>query len=314
MKIEYGIIAVVGVLVFVSLVLIVNDPNDVVSFSGLEKINQDAQDAKVSENQDLLDENRLKMKKHLETVTSSSLGVNIDSIYLKEDWNFPFRDSSEVKHTLEEYESTPICNILPNLSLHLQNIRQTELFQMYGEKYQNYFIELDIADERYYNSTVHYGFSAKSGNNHASTHFHVDSCTGQTSDYLYLRCHNPVLGNGTGSNYRNEVIASLQSNEFCEIILEPWREKLAKYNEKISNDVDGYLMKIQQQDSNNPEDMIPITKDLHRLNQLGDMVRLAMDGNHDRVEFSEKMKKYELRYGSLPDEFLELLGEIENEN
>ncbi|MCV0391956.1 MAG: hypothetical protein K5790_01535 [Nitrosopumilus sp.] len=60
--------------------------------------------------------------------------------------------------------------------------------------------------------------------------------------------------------------------------------------------------------------MIPITKDLHRLNQLDNMVRLAMDGNHDGAEFSEKMKKYELRYGSLPDEFLELLGEIENEN
>ena len=79
-------------------------------------------------------------------------------------------------------------------------------------------------------------------------------------------------------------------------------------------DVDDYLIKIKQQDSNNPEEMIPITKDLHRLNQLGDMVRLAMDGNHNDAEFSEKMKKYELQYGSVPDEFSELLGEIEDEN
>jgi hypothetical protein len=313
MKLEHGIIISVGVLVCISLVLIANNPSEMVSYSGLEKLNQDAKDAKASENQDLLDQNRLKMKKHLEAITSSALGINIDSIYLKEDWNFPFRDSSEVKHTREEYENNPVCNILPNLSLHLQSIRQTELFQMYGKKYQNYFIELDIADERYDNSTVHYGFSAKSGNNHASTHFHVDSCTGQTSDYLYLRCHDLGIGNGTGSNYRNEVITSLQSDEFCEIVLEPWRAKLAKYNEKISNDVHAYLEKIQQ-DSNDPDDMIPITKDLHRLNQLSDMVRLAMDGNHNDAEFSEKMKKYELRYGSVPDEFLELLGEIENEN
>ncbi len=43
------------------------------------------------------------------------------------------------------------------------------------------------------------------------------------------------------------------------------------------------------------------------------MVRLAMDGNHDGAEFSEKMKKFELRYGSVPDEFLELFGEIDND-
>lgn len=311
MKLEYGIIASVGVLAFASLALIANNPNDVVAFSGLEKINQDAQEAKELENQNSLDQNKSKMKKQLESVTSSILGIEIDSIYLEEDWNFPFMDSSEVEHIREEYEKNPICNILSNLPQHLQNIRQTELFQMYGEKYKNYFIELDIADERYYNSTVHYGFSAKSGNNYASTHFHVDSCTSQISDYFYLRCHNPVLGNGTGSNYPSEVIASLQSDEFCEIVLEPWRAKLAEYNEKISNDVKKYFEKMQQQDSKNPENMIPITMDLHRLNQLDDMVRLAMNGNHDGAEFSEKMKNYEMRYGSVPDEFSELLGEIE---
>ncbi|AFS80694.1 hypothetical protein NKOR_04020 [Candidatus Nitrosopumilus koreensis AR1] len=59
--------------------------------------------------------------------------------------------------------------------------------------------------------------------------------------------------------------------------------------------------------------ILSITKDLYRLNHLGDMVRLAMDGNHDGAEFSEKMKKFELRYGSVPDEFLELFGEIDND-
>ena len=311
MKLEYGIIAVVGVLACMSLGLIANDPNEIVSLSSIEKINQKAQEAKESENQNNLDEYKLKMKKQLQSVTSSILGVKIDSIYLKEDWNFPFRDSSEIKHSSEEYNNTPICNILPNLSLHLQNIRETELFLMYSEKYQNFPMELDIADERYYNSTVHYGFSAKSGDKHASTFFHVDSCTGETLDYFFLRCHEPVIKNATSSNYPNEVIASLQSDDFCEIHLDPWRQELAKYNEQISIDVKNYLKIIQQQDSKDPEDINPIVKDLHRLNLLSELVRLAMESNFDETEFTEKIKHYEQRYDSVPDEFLELL---ENKN
>ena len=308
MKLEYGIVAAVGILICVSLALIANDPNEIVAFSSLEKINQKAQEAKKSENQNSFDEYRSKMKKQLESVTSSVLGIDIDSIYLKDNWNLPFQDSSKVKHTMEEYKKTPICNILPNLSLHLQNIRQTELFLMYCEKYRDYHLELDIADERYYNSTVHYGFSAKSGNKHASTFFHVDSCSGKVSEYFFLRCHDPVIKNSTSSNYPSEVFASLKNDEFCEIHLIPWREELKDYNELILSDVKMHLEKMQKQDGNLSEEMIPLLKELDRLDLLGDMVRLLMQHNFDEIEFSKKMEQYERQYGIAPDDFVELIA------
>ena len=104
MKPEYGIIASVGILTCISLVLIADNPDEIISFSSVEKLNQKAEVAKTSENQNSLDEYRLKMKKQLQSVTSSVLRVDVDSIYLKEDWNFPFQDSSKVKHTREEYK------------------------------------------------------------------------------------------------------------------------------------------------------------------------------------------------------------------
>ena len=307
MKLEYGIAAAVGILICVSLALIANDPNDVVAFSSIEEINQKAQEAKKSEDKNSLDESRSKMKKQLQSVTSSVLGVDIDSIYLKDGWNFPFQDSSKVKHTMEEYKKTPICNILPNLSLHLQNIRKTELFLMYGEKYQKYHLELDIADERYYNSTVHYGFAAKSGNKHASTFFHVDSCSGKVSEIFFLRCHDPTTKNHTSSNYPSEVFASLKSDEFCEIHLVPWRQELNDYNELVLSDVKVHLEKIRDQDVSSSEEMILVTKELDRLDSLSDMVRLLMHHNFDEIEFSKKMEQFEKRYGSPPDDFVELI-------
>ena len=171
MKPEYGIIVVCGILVAGIFALITNDPDTNLMISSLEKLNQQALEAKEAQDQNKLDSIKPLMKIQLKKITSSELEIPIESIYLEEDWNYPFSDSSNVKPHLEEHKSIPICNILPNLSLHLKSIQNTELFSMFGKKYQNYSIELDIADEWYYNSTTHYGFTAKSGDNLASTFF-----------------------------------------------------------------------------------------------------------------------------------------------
>ena len=308
MRTEFGIIIACGVLVAAIFTLILIDYDSVILVSGLERLNQQALDAKEHDDQNRLDLLKPQMQMHLMRVASSELGMSIDSTYLEKGWNFPFIDSSEVKPQLEKYETTPICNILPNLSLHLQNIRQTELFSMYDSKYQNYFLEMDVSDERYYNSTVHYGFTAKSGNQHASTFFHVDSCTGKTLDYFFIRCHDPVIGNSTSSNFPNEVIASLESDIFCEVHLEPWRQELAEYDEGISKEVDALLGKIQRQENHGSEKMDVIAKELHRLNLISDMVRLAMNGSSAGEEFEEKMNSYERSYGILPEDVLDLIG------
>ena len=52
-----------------------------------------------------------------------------------------------------------------------------------------------------------------------------------------------------------------------------------------------------------------IAKELHRLNLISDMVRIAMDGNSDSEEFKDKMMRYERNYGGVPGDVLELIGE-----
>ena len=275
------------------------------SITNLEKINQKVLEAKEHENQTNLDEYKTQMQKQLQEIISSELGITIESIYLKENWNFPFRDSSEIKLHLEEHKTIPVCNILPNLPLHLQNIRKTDMFSLFGEKYGTYSIMIDIGDERYHNSTTHYDFIAKSGNNTASTFFHVNSCTGQTSDYYYLRCHNQFLGNSTNSNYPNEVLASLQNDKFCTIHLESWRQELVDYNEKVYDSMQTYQEMIEG--NKNPENMTEIHKELQRLGLLNEMVRYAMMDGYLNIELQEEMTKYENTYGSIPEEFLDLI-------
>jgi hypothetical protein len=308
MKLEYGIIVSVGVLALISMSLIANNPNEFVSYSNLEQMNQKAVEAKEAKNQNSLDEYRSKMKKQLQSVTSSILGVNIDSIYLKDDWNFPFRDSAEVKPTLEEYKKTPICNILPNLSFHLQNIRETEFFSMYGDKYQNYSIELDIADERYHNSTVHYGFTAKSGNHHATTFFHVDSCTNQVtnSERYFLSCYNDTTHKIFGTINKDDILASLNHPDFCTIPLDLWRQSMYDYNQKIHEQQTKHFQTIEVIEQNH-ESLSAWDLEHRRFGLLRDISNMYVMAIDNEQDIEDKINQYNTMFGSLPEEFLQIL-------
>ena len=225
MKIEYQIIIVMIFLVSASLSLIISNPDEI-PFAYLDRINQKAINALDAGDHNDFKKNKLLMKKQLETIISNELDLKTEA-YLKEKWNFPFvKDVNPL-----EFNTAPICEILPNIPIHLQNISKTEQFILFKEKYHKYPLSIDISDERKSHSWVHYGLIAESGNNTASIYFHVDSCSGMTTDNYFLSCRND--GNHNNSNYPPEVIASLQNDEFCSIHLEPWRQDFVEYSKTL---------------------------------------------------------------------------------
>ena len=149
----------------------------------LTGINQQAITYQKNEDQIKFDQQAILMQEKLKTVASNALEMPISQVYLEEDFNFPFVDASKIQPS----DESVICDILPKIPIHFQNIRETEMFQMFSQKYSQYDVELIIQDERRYNSTVHYGFIATSEdkNNTASTHFHASSCD-DTTDYQDL--------------------------------------------------------------------------------------------------------------------------------
>ena len=119
-------------------------------------------------------------------------------------------------------------------------------------------------------------------------------------------CRNTALDTWINSNYRNEVVDSLQDDEFCMIVLEPWRQQLSHYAQQISREIDNLLEQITM-DGKSADEMNTIHNELQRMDSLNDMVRFAMMGEDGDDKLHQEMKEYEKRFGSVPDDLLELL-------
>ena len=90
------------------------------------------------------------MKEKQKEIASKILGVNISDAYVAEGWNYPFRDKSEIR-PMAGTEPITTCNIPERIPIHLQKIRQSEMFQMFVGKYSQHQLMIDISDERYHN-------------------------------------------------------------------------------------------------------------------------------------------------------------------
>ena len=136
---------------------------------------------------------------------------------------FPFTNGSEIKIP-EDKESFQTCNVVENIPDHLEKICHAKLFQMFAEKYSGYEMELSLQDERMYNGEFHYGLIAKSEDRTQSalTYFHANTCTNEITDIddYFLSCHN---GEDYifGTKNHNDIIASLEHEDFCIIPLDP---------------------------------------------------------------------------------------------
>jgi len=253
------------------------------------------------------DEQMILMRERQKEIASEILGIKISDAYVAKGWNFPFKESSKVTIVNPEFEK-PLCNIPENIPDQLQIIQQSEMFQMFAKKYSQYQLMIDISDERYNEGLVHYDLIATSDDESftASTWFHLDSCTTEKifSPYI-LFCKDTTNGNSTYTRIKSEIISSLNNDDFCTIQLESWHRDLRNYQEKISEKIHTITRGdvLVDSDSNLSEKSFWEL----RLGLLNDIIRYYESENSDYKKMQENVAKYDRKFGSLPDELLEII-------
>ncbi len=276
----------------------------------LAQINQQALTYQENNNQEQFENQMNIMKEKQIEIASKILGINISEAYVEEGWNFPFRDSSDIE-PLPGQESIPICSIPEKIPFHLETIRDSEMFQMFAEKYSNYSLTIDVSDERRHNSAVHYDIIATSEDEsyRASTYFHIDSCTGKSEPYLNLRCIGPAQEDSKHAYLLENIADSLDDDTFCTIFFKPWQEELFEYSKMISEESDKIQQKLRMKtESGDTNEMMDIFSELKRLELLN---RISFDATRNTDDVSKWMTKdileYNEKYGDLPDELLQLI-------
>ncbi len=238
-------LVIIGVLIAGLLAVVLFDDgtfseNNIVMKSDAEILNEINLQAIIHQNtgnHENLDGQLILMKEKQAEIASRLLGVNISDAYVAEGWNYPFKKSSEIAVFNPEFEK-PICDIPEKIPVHLQMIQQSEMFQMFAEKYSPYQLTIDISDERYGIGLVHYDLIATSDDGlfSASTDFHLDSCSDEMNRSYFLSCNDMKNEGRISTRIKSEIMSSLEGSEFCNIELEPWHQDLCIYQAKISNE------------------------------------------------------------------------------
>jgi len=283
----------------------------------LTEINQQAIIYQKNVDSEKLHEQMSLMQQKQKDVAAKILGVNVTNVYIDEDWNFPFKDISEIESIIpnQEESSLPICNIPENIPTHLEIIKNSEMFSMFSEKYSQNNIEFEISDERNHNSIVHYSILAISEdqNQTASLFFHLDSCTGEISVPYNLTCQDQSQeenDNRLQTRFIDEIQSSLDSKEFCVIKLEPWHQKMREYHTEIGEQLDQLTKNFEPK--NNEEDIsqeetFRFHLEFQRLGLLNDLIRSVTSGTLEDEKTDELILEYKEKYDSLPDELVQLL-------
>ena len=282
--------------------------NDLENFASiLAEVNEEAVIYQKNGNQEKSERQLNLMKEKQKEIASKILGVNISDAYVAEGWNYPFRDKSEIK-PMAGTEPITTCNIPERIPIHLQKIRQSEMFQMFVGKYSQHQLMIDISDERYHMGLVHYDLIATSddGSFTASTDFHLDSCTDNMKWSYFLLCKDVRSDEHISTRIKSEIMSSLESTEFCDIKFEPWHQAIRDYQLKISDE--SYKLHQKMASATGEDESYRLVSELNRLGLLNNIARHYESGNTDASEIHEYLRKYEKQYGSLPDELLELIG------
>jgi len=273
----------------------------------LSEINKQAIIHQKKNNQEEFDEQMSIMKEKQKEIASKILGIKISDAYVAEGWNFPFKESSEVTIVNPEFEK-PICDIPEKIPDYLQTIQQSEMFQMFVGKYSQYQLMIDISDERNSDGLVHYDLIATSNNGSftSRTYFHLDSCTDEMKWSYFLLCKDTKSDEYISTRVKSEIISSLENDEFCNIEFEPWHQDLRDYQVKISDELDRLANGEVPIDSEG----LPSQKffsDFKRLGLLNDIIRYYESENSNYDKMQDDMTEYNKKFGSLPDELLEMI-------
>ena len=273
----------------------------------LTEINDVATTYQKNDDKARFDEQMEIMQKKQKETASKILGVDISNAYVAEGWNFPFKESSEVTVIDPEFKE-PICDIPEKIPVHLQKIRQSEMFQIFAGKYSQHDLTIDISDERNHRGWIHYNLGAISDDGLFSTytHFHFDSCTNEMHGSYFLLCKDIKNDEHVSTSIKSEITSSLKNNEFCNIELEPWHQDLRDYHNRISDE----LYKLTQGEVPVDSDGNPSHRffsDFGRLGLLNDIIRYYDSDNSDREKMQEDIAEYNRKFGSLPEELLKII-------
>ena len=314
MKLEFGIILVVGIFVSISLGLIISNPDATpksVSFAKysdeLYQINQLSNKYYVMEDMQKFEESKKQMQEILREIFYDYLELEISNVELIEG-QYPFRDSSA---WVEKFDLDPdsVCNFEKQIPLHMQLITQTENYERFAKKYSHYNLTLSILDERSYMSNVHYGLIAENDKNQsASTYFHIDSCNNERTDkeLLFLSCFDENTHYRYATFNYDDIVSSYSNSHFCKAELDPWRQSVYEYGQKLTEERRAFEME-HMMNIENHEEQLEVFAEMNKQGDLGNIVWSIVHGKFDDQKTQDMIKQYEKQHGSLPDELLELI-------
>jgi len=270
----------------------------------LDEINQQAIIFYKNDDKEKTDEQRTLMKDIIKEIASNSFGVNITKISLENNY-FPFLPASELKSAYPE-STKPICDFSSNIPAHLQKISETEMFQLFMEKYSKFSIELDVQDERRHGSSVHYGIRSVSddGNYSASTWIHVDSCNNEISSPYIITCFDRVKDDVMTANTKEMTLSSIEHEEFCIVPLDSWHQAVYDYGKVISEQTRNHLKKAETM-SKDYETVMKFQNELERFSALSDIVN-SMYQDESLNTLEKSIQEYNVKYGLIPHKLQEL--------
>ncbi len=222
-------------------------------------------------------------------------------------FNFPFRNSSEVKISPDK-ESFLICDIPEKIPTHLKKFLDEPIFEMFSQKYSKYDTELTIIDERGLDSQIHYDIytTSEDGLFSASTTFHVNTCTDEIQeDFPLLSCRNVVDNEIHQSFNQDDIIASLNLTDFCTIPLDSWRNSIHEYGKTIQKQrLDLFDTSFEPK---NHDVMRQMGDEHERLDSLRGITFLIVNNGLDSKITQDKIQEYNEKFDSLPGDLLELI-------
>ena len=307
------LIVIMVLLVSFTLFLIYQNPDETPESLALEKhsdeivqVNEESKIYQSINDEQNFNKSKISMQEKIKEVSMKYMGLKVSHVELL-DGQYPFWSAHD---RIEKFDwVSSICDFEQDIPLHMQRISQTDNLQKFAKKYSSYPIELIIMDERNDISNIHYGLMATNKENqHASTYFHLDSCTNEITDKTpyFLNCSDKSNDyQFTTFNY-NDVISSYSNAHFCKIELDPWRQSLYEYSKTLQE-------KRRQLEKESIEGIVDQESHwmsisaMNKLGDLGNLVGFMVHGNFDDSYIQEKINEYERRYGSLPEELIELI-------
>lgn len=248
------------------------------------------------------------MNKKLQDVAFKSLGIDNVMITLNDTYDFPFVDPNVI--TNKSRTNSVACDIPTSIPNNLQKIRQTELFQMFANKYSKYGIGLSITDERRDYSIIHYGLYANDANNNtAFTYFHINSCTGQimSPEIYFLGCNDKTNNNFMTTHNKNNIITSLKLDLFCKIPLDPWQQMAYDYSKDLSNKLMQIQMNHAKIKNNTAETEEAFFNEMNRISLLGSIANSIVEDTFDSNDTQKAITDYNSKYGDLPDDLSNII-------